>query len=269
MNLANNNLSLPLELSGIIGKREFEEILIGRSESRVFRIKGLQNETNAYLKINPGHLKKDLNRECSVYQWLKDKLPVPDVYYFGELDEKVFMLISEIDGLEASNREFTDNPKTMVKEIAVGLKMIHDIDISDCPFISNLEEKIKAAKYKVENSLVNEKEFQPENFGKSAEDILKTVIKEKPVKEDLVFTHGDYCLPNIIIKDDKLSGFIDMCPAGIADRYHDLALAFRSLKYNIKSENVEKWLNLFFKEYKLKDIDYSKIEYYILLDELS
>ena len=51
-------------------------------------------------------------------------------------------------------------------------------------------------------------------------------------KEELVFTHGDYCLPNSFIKDNKTVGFIDLGNAGIADKWQDLALCIRSLEHN-------------------------------------
>ncbi len=93
--------------------------------------------------------------------------------------------------------------------------------------------------------------------------MFQELLATKPANEDLVFTHGDYCLPNIIINNGDISGFIDWGRGGIADRYQDLALAARSLAYNFDAE----WIKLLFKEYGIENIDYSKIEYYKLLDE--
>ena len=50
--------------------------------------------------------------------------------------------------------------------------------------------------------------------------------------------HGDYCLPNIILKEHTVSGYIDVALAGVGDRYQDLALAVRSLAYNNKADPV-------------------------------
>jgi kanamycin kinase/aminoglycoside 3'-phosphotransferase-3 len=83
-------------------------------------------------------------------------------------------------------------------------------------------------------------------------------------KEDLVFSHGDYCLPNIFLEGGEITGFIDLGRAGIADKWQDIALAIRSLEYNLKSD---KYIDLFFRYLEIEP-DYEKIKYYILLDEL-
>jgi aminoglycoside phosphotransferase len=79
----------------------------------------------------------------------------------------------------------------------------------------------------------------------------------------LIFTHGDYCLPNIIIHEGKLNGFIDWGRAGIADKYQDIALVVRSIIRNFG----KKYTNMFLDEYGLVQFDRARIEYYQLLDE--
>ncbi|SDP06533.1 Phosphotransferase enzyme family protein [Paenibacillus sp. yr247] len=95
--------------------------------------------------------------------------------------------------------------------------------------------------------------------------ILTNIDKfsKKPITEDLVFTHGDYCLPNIIINNGKVHGFIDWGRAGVADRYQDLALAIRSIKYNFGNEYIYAFLD----NYGLTELDESKVIYYQLMDE--
>jgi aminoglycoside phosphotransferase len=67
------------------------------------------------------------------------------------------------------------------------------------------------------------------------EDLYRELLDKRPDTEDLVFTHGDYCLPNILIDKWDIGGFIDWGRGGISDG--------------------------------LESIDCSKIEYYRLLDE--
>ena len=83
-------------------------------------------------------------------------------------------------------------------------------------------------------------------------------------ESDLLQTHGDYCLPNIILKEHTVSGYIDVALAGVGDRYQDLALAVRSLAYTNKADTS--LVELFFDTYGAS-IDVEKIAYYQLLDE--
>ncbi|WP_246629228.1 APH(3') family aminoglycoside O-phosphotransferase [Mesobacillus maritimus] len=143
------------------------------------------------------------------------------------------------------------------------LKTLHNVNIENCPFNQRLEVKLKEAKRRVENGLVDEDDFDENRKGLKAQELYKVLISSQPKNEDLVFTHGDFCLPNIIIHKEQISGFIDLGRAGVADRYQDLALAIRSITSNFGREHVP----FFLKGYGLKDIDETKVVYYQLLDE--
>ena len=97
------------------------------------------------------------------------------------------------------------------------------------------------------------------------------MLENKP-DEEPVFSHGDFCLPNIFFDKNGLSGLIDLGRAGIADRWCDIALCYRSLKDNY-SGRYSGQIQTDFKEAHFFDAlelrpDWDKIRYYILLDEL-
>lgn len=99
----------------------------------------------------------------------------------------------------------------------------------------------------------------------------KWLKKNKP-KQELVFSHGDLCLPYIFLKDGRVSSFIDLGDSGIGDKWRDIALCYRSLKHNFDGtyggRAVEDFNpNWLFEVIGLKP-DWEKLRYYILLDEL-
>lgn len=84
------------------------------------------------------------------------------------------------------------------------------------------------------------------------------------IEEDLVFTHGDYCFPNIICKDAHISGIVDLGRAGIADRYQDIALFLRSFSSNMGKPDIQTFLD----HYGLIErFDEKKASFYRKLDE--
>lgn len=64
------------------------------------------------------------------------------------------------------------------------------------------------------------------------------VTDEKYIIDDGYNTliHGDFCLPNILAKDDEVIGFVDLGDAGIGDPWRDYAWAIWSLEYNLKTK---------------------------------
>jgi aminoglycoside phosphotransferase len=112
------------------------------------------------------------------------------------------------------------------------------------------------------NGLVEEEDFDEERQGRTAEGLFEELLATVPTDEDLVFTHGDYCVPNVILENGNLSGFVDWESAGVADRYQDIALLTRSVWYNFG----EDWEESMFEIYDIEP-DWKKIDFYKLLDE--
>jgi len=84
--------------------------------------------------------------------------------------------------------------------------------------------------------------------GEKVEDLyLHLVTKRVSLVEELGFTHGDYSLPNVLIHNGKINGFIDVGNSGIADIYQDLAIATKSIIRNYGKE----WVSSFSKRMAL------------------
>lgn len=250
---------LPKTLVEIIGNADFHKNTVGHSGSGVYQILG-GNFDHAYLKISSA---KSLQMEKLILEWLENKLPVPKVYYYETIAETDYIVMSEIPGFHLASRTMLSNPDTLVRLYADGLKMIHSLPIEQCPFDQRVEVKIAEAKARMNAELVNTDHFEEEYQGYSPEELLLLLEHTKPCEEDLVFTHGDYCLPNILCQDEEISGFIDMGSAGISDRYQDIALAVRSLKHN----GLADWIEKFLTRYGVRELDEKKLKFYILLDE--
>ena len=70
--------------------------------------------------------------------------------------------------------------------------------------------------------------------------------------------HGDYCLPNILVNNNKIVGFIDLGDCGIGDPWMDYAWCIWSLEYNLKTD---KYTNLLLKKLGI-EFDKEKFDKY-------
>lgn len=261
----NDFMAFPSELIDRITGASISEIS-SKSNAHVYRVQK-PDRTICYLKTNEVKTGYELVNEVMVYDWLDGKVKSPKVLYYDTTGDIEYMLYSEIEGSTGNSRNMIKNPNLLIKIIARALKQLHSIDISKCEINQTLDIKLKKAKRRVEENLVEDWDFQPENKDKSPQQIYNELIQTKPTTEDLVFTHGDCCLSNIIIAQDNGVGFVDMERGGIADRYQDIAVFIRDIKNKLGVSN-DNYVQLFLNEYGIDEPDLNKIEYYILLDEL-
>lgn len=79
-----------------------------------------------------------------------------------------------------------------------------------------------------------------------------------PDSEGNCFVHGDFCLPNILACDGKITGFIDTEAAGVGDPWMDYAWCIWSLEYNL---GTDKYTPLLLETLGI-EFDRKKFEYY-------
>ena len=254
--------SIPTELGKLIQKRRLERVTLGCSGNYVYRL--YQEEaTDLYLKVSSEQSVYRLLTEARRLKWLNGRLPVPELCYYGEADGVEYLLMTAVNGRTAIDPHHKSNLKQLVDLLAEGLRQIHAIPVEDCPFDQRLLVQMEIARMRLIHGQVDEADFEAEWQGQSPVLLFEQLLDSQPDYEYLHFTHGDYCLPNVLIEDGQISGFIDWGLAGVADRYRDLALAARSLRHNWGEE----WVGRFFDAYGIKRLNKEKLAFYTLLDE--
>jgi aminoglycoside phosphotransferase len=249
---------LPRDLKEKLRDAPWEEVLTGWSGVHVFHIVG-----RGYLKIASDHL--DLRPERDRLAWLHGRLSAPELLYYAETGAQQWMLMSEVPGLPSFHEALRDHVEQVVTLLAEGLRTIHSLDMRNCPFDQRLDALLEAARLNMVQGRVEESEFDPQRRGCPVEELYGELLAERPAGENPVFTHGDYCLPNVLIDPERvtITGFVDWGDAGLSDPYHDLALAARSITFNLGA----RWVGPFFEAYGITGINHARVEYYQLLDE--
>jgi aminoglycoside phosphotransferase len=262
--VSGDDARLPEDLRPLVRDAEWRPDSVGMSALKVFALERGGQPTQ-FLKIAHRNVLDDLAGERDRLRWLQHKLPVPEVLWFGEQDELTYLLMSAIPGT-MTHLVPRDAIPSAVRCLGLSLRQIHALPVRDCPFDARLDVRIAQAFSRVEKSEVDLDDLDPERQGRTAAELFAELLARRPATEDLVFTHGDYCLPNVLLRQQggewQLSGFIDWARAGVADRSVDLGIAARSITHNFGGE----WVAPFFEAYGTAP-DQNKVAYYQLLDE--
>lgn len=241
---------------------DIKEDKIGHTDAEVYFIN--TKEEKLVLKIHKNAKDKYLFNLSKKLKWLECRLPVSKVKAYKIIDKKEYLLTNFIDGEPSFQYGHKNNQKSIGIILGESLRKIHDLEINSYPFKINHEKKIERLLEKIKKDLIKKQTLEYYFTSLDKNEILVYIKSLIPSKWDLVFSHGDYCLPNILIKDDKLSGFIDLGDCGIADRNFDLYYGLWSLKYN----NLDQYSDDFLNSYGKDKVSEKKLDLFKLLDEV-
>ena len=260
-------LYIPDKIKRELQNEAYEIDSIGKSGGSIFLF------ADKVLKIQDNS--DEANHEVQAMRWLERRISVPKIIAYECSADKSYLLMTRVSGKMACSEEYLNNPAKLTTLLAHAMQEIWRIDISACPIDCSLDRKLEAARFNVKNNLVNMENVEPETFGpngfENTEALLQWLVDNRP-DEELVLSHGDFCLPNIYITKDEKISFIDLGRTGVADKWQDIALCYRSLKYNYDGKYGGKAYSGYDPDMLFEKLgivpDWEKIRYYTLLDEL-
>lgn len=192
----------------------------------------IQKEGGYYLKTAP---KGTLRTEAEMTRFFHRKGLGAQVLAYESLDQD-WMLTARVPGEDCLARQYLDDPIRLCDLTAQLLRQLHETDAAGCPVPDRTAAYLAAAQEHYLGKQYDESLF-PDNWGYASAGEAWRVLEEngKYLKTDTLL-HGDYCLPNIMLDDWKLSGFIDLDAGGIGDRHIDLFWGMWSLSFNLKTD---------------------------------
>ena len=229
-----------------------------------------------YLKVQHNTPAVALSTEVGRLRWLAGKLPVPEVVRYEEKLNGAGMcgyLVTKAVPGEPATKVLEAEPLRAARMLAEGMRMIHALNADGCPFDLRLGPRLGQADRNVAEGRIDAAQLTGGRRGETPANRLARLKKSAPAEEDVVFTHGDFALPNVLLGIGGISGFVDFASAGLADRHRDVALAERSLRFCLErkgtpAKGVRQAVDTLRRWYGPDLIDAKKVAFYQDLDEL-
>lgn len=243
---------------------------VGKSGSQVLCF------ADRVLKVQPAGEEADTERD--MLHWLNGRLPVPRILCAEEADDMSYLLMERAAGEMACSEDLLRAPGRLAALLADALRMLWEVEPAGSPGCRGLQDKLRQAEARVAGGVCDVLDVEPGTYGpggfEGPPQLLAWLQANRPPEEDLVFSHGDFCLPSIFAQSGRVSGLIDWGRGGVADRYQDIALCYRSLHHNLEGAyggerrpGAGTQASLLFQALGIQP-DWHKLRYYTLLDEL-
>lgn len=258
---------MPASMAAAVADYRWARDSVGESDAAVYRLQGTDGAPDLFLKHGRGAAAVGLADELARLQWLAQYISVPAVTQFAKVagPDQAWLLTAALPGKTASE-VLEANPAlgpTVADALADFLRRLHALPVEDCPFDAGHVVRLAQARRRIDAGLVDADDFDAGREGWTAEQVWTALQGCLPVAPDVVVTHGDFSLDNILLHEGAVVGCLDVGRAGIADRYQDLAIVCHGL-----AELDASLPQRFVEQYGIIDADQGKLQFHLLLDEL-
>lgn len=219
---------LPSELRTFIGCSDVYDSSCSPEASVYF----IDKDTGYYLKRSA---QGTLNNEAKMTEFFFTKgLGAEPLAYLSA--EEDWFLTRALPGNDCTHEAYLKQPKRLCDTIAIELRKLHEVSFAGCPVPDRTKDHLALADANYRAGRFDASLFSGRYACTSAEEAHAILSEGREALQDKVLLHGDYCLPNIILDDWRLSGFIDVGFGGVGDRHIDLFWGVWTLAFNLGTE---------------------------------
>lgn len=152
-------------------------------------------------------------------------------------------------GEDATDARYLAEPLRLAEWLGTTLRELHTRPCTGCPvqnrtaeYLATVEEGARIGRF--------DPAYAPVSTTPAL--ALAEVRAAASSMTSCVLLHGDYCLPNVLLDDWRLSAFIDLGAAGCGDRHIDLFWGAWTLCFNL---GTDAYRDRFLDAYGREDID--------------
>lgn len=244
-----------------VGLATVRQVRTGRLGSTIARLR-LDDGRAFYLKQGVGEASEDIEAETERLEWLRGRLPVPVAHRLPLSEDGAFrVLLEAIPGRPSHYARLPESQRVDI--LAEALRDIHGVPVADCPFRDTLKGELAEAERRLRLGMLDVPGFIAATQGVTPAQALDRLQADASMVRETVFTHGDYCLPNVMIQRSRLSGVIDWGISGVGDPHRDFMALVESIEFNLGPS----WVRRFFDAYGGPEPDQDRIRYFSLLDQ--
>lgn len=224
---------MPASIARAIEGYAWSRDAVGKSEGTVFRLRSASGLPDLFLKHGSGHAALDVADEAVRLGWLAGKLAAPKVHAVAGGPDAFWLLTAALPGRTAARAlsEARDDAEAdaLLEAIAAFVRRLHALPVATCPFDAGQARRLADARERMAQGRVDADDFDPVRVGWKPEQVWLQLQALRPDTIEPVVAHGDLTLDNLLVHQGAVSGCIDVGRLGVADRYQDLALLWRSL----------------------------------------
>lgn len=205
-------------------------------------------EENVYIKFERSKM-ANFETEYKHLKLLRDINIFPKVIEFGSVNDKKYIILEKIEGNRLSDifKQDKKDKEAYLKEYGKTLSQIHNI--KNRGFDKAFQRPIN----EVPKNYKNSDEF--------SEKIIKYLEENKIEKDNKTFIHGDFHYANVLFKNKKVNGIIDLEYSGFGFKEQDIAWALILRPGQKFMDNIDD-INLFLDGYRSKNnFEYDKFKW--------
>jgi kanamycin kinase len=216
-----------------------------------------RGQERRFVKLSPAG--RALPDEAQRLRWASGRLPVPHVVEYGTDGETDWLITEALPGVDATR--FETDPRRLAVALGEGLKNFHSrVPPRECPFDFTVPTAVAHVRARAATGLIAPEDLHQEHRHWTVDEAVEHLVATAPEPESEVVCHGDYCLPNVLLVDGRVTGYVDLGGLAVAEPWWDLAVGSWSVTWNLGSG----YEGIFFDAYGITP-DEGRIAWYRLL----